>query len=219
LLTCDPELGADATDLFNVLTGLSRQRKFRRLLVAPMALREAMLELIEAEIQRHAEEHDGRIVMKLNAIVDPSIIEALYRASRAGVPVDLIVRGACSLRPGVEGVSETIRVRSIIGRFLEHSRIFTFGRGERERFYIGSADMMERNLDRRVEALAPVDDPLLQERLRTILELMLADDRRAWQLGPDDRWRRVEKELEEPTGLDTFETLISLARASVAPVG
>jgi polyphosphate kinase len=219
LLTCDPELGADATDLFNVLTGLSRQRKFRRLLVAPMALREGILELIAEETRRHAEHQDGRIVMKLNAIVDPSIIEALYRASQAGVPVDLIVRGACSLRPGVEGVTETIRVRSIIGRFLEHSRIFSFGRAERERFYIGSADMMERNLDRRVEALAPVDDPLLQERLRTILELMLADDRRAWQLGPDDRWRRVEKELEEPTGLDTFETLISMARASVAPVG
>jgi polyphosphate kinase len=116
----------------------------------------------------------------------------------------------------VPGVSETVRVRSIIGRFLEHSRIFWFGRGERERFYIGSADLMERNLDRRVEAMAPVSDPASQARLRTVIETMLADDRRAWALGPDDIWRRVEETTQEPTGLDTFETLMSAARANSA---
>jgi polyphosphate kinase len=214
LLTVDPELGADVTDLFNVLTGLARQRRFRKLLVAPAALREGIIDLIDKEIARQREHGDGRIVMKLNAIVDPPVIEALYRASQAGVPVDLIVRGATSVRPGVEGVSENVRVRSIVGRYLEHSRIFAFGTGERERFYIGSADMMERNLDRRVEALAPVEDPASQDRLRTILQVMLADDRRAWRLGPDDRWRRVETLLDEPTGLDTFETMAGLARAS-----
>jgi polyphosphate kinase len=120
------------------------------------------------------------------------------------------------VRPGVPGVSETVRVRSIVGRYLEHSRIFAFGRGERERFYIGSADLMERNLDRRVEAVAPVMDPASQARLRTIIEVMLADDRRAWTLSTDDIWRRVEQTVEEPTGLDTFETLMSAARAITA---
>ena len=143
------------------------------------------------------------------------MVGALCRASQAGVPVDIIARGACSLRPGVEGVSENVRVRSIIGPFLEHSRIFIFGDGDRERIYIGSADLMERNLDRRVEAAVPVTEPALQARLRTVVEVMLADDRRAWQLGPDDRWRRVETLLDAPTGLDTFEVFKAQARASV----
>jgi polyphosphate kinase len=122
----------------------------------------------------------------------------------------------CSVRPGVPGVSQTVRVRSVVGRYLEHSRIFAFGRGERERFYIGSADLMERNLDRRVEAVTPVLDPASQARLRTILEVMLADDRRAWTLDSQDIWRRVEQTVEQPTGLDTFETLMSAARAITA---
>jgi polyphosphate kinase len=155
-------------------------------------------------------------VIKCNAVVDPTMIEALYRASQAGVEIDLIVRGMCSLRPGVPGVSETIRVRSIIGRYLEHSRIYLFGRGNRERFLIGSADLMERNLERRVEALAPVTDAELQGRLRTILEVMLADDRRAWQLDSSDTWRRVESVVDQPTGLDTFDTLMGIALAGSA---
>jgi polyphosphate kinase len=216
LLTCDPELGADVTDLFNLLTGHSRQRRYRRLLVAPATLREQMIELINEELDRHRAHGDGRIVMKCNAIVDPEIVAALYGASAAGVPIDLIVRGMCSVRPGVPGMSETVHVRSIIGRYLEHSRIFVFGRGERERFYIGSADIMERNLDRRVEAVAPVVDPDSQQRLRTVIDTMLADDRRAWQLGADDRWRRVEEISPEPRGLDTFETLMAIARSSGA---
>ncbi len=214
LLSCNDELGADVTDLFNFLTGLSRQRTFRKLLVAPVAMRDGILALIDAEIERQQEAGDGRIVMKLNAVIDPAVIEALYRASSAGVEIDVIVRGMCSVRPGVEGLSDRIRVRSIVGRFLEHSRILCFGGPDRERFFIGSADMMERNLDRRIEALTPVESPPLQERLRTILSIMLADDRRAWVLGPDTRWRRAESLVADPTGLDTFETLMGLARAT-----
>jgi len=215
LLTTDSELGADVTDLFNVLTGHSRQTRYRKLLVAPATLRSGLIELIDAERHRHLEFGDGRIVIKCNAIVDPASIVALYQASAAGVPVDLLVRGMCSVRPGVPGTSETMRVRSIVGRFLEHSRIFVFGRDERERFFMGSADLMERNLDRRVEALTPVADQESKARLRTIIEVMLADDRRAWQLGSDDRWRRIEEIVGEPRGVDTFETLMAIARASV----
>jgi polyphosphate kinase len=215
LLSCGEELGADATDLFNFLTGLSRQRRFRRLIIAPVNLRPPILELIEGEIDRQRSAGDGRIRLKLNAVVDPEMVGALCRASQAGVPVDIIARGACSLRPGVEDVSDNVRVRSIIGPFLEHSRIFIFGDGERERIFIGSADLMERNLDRRVEAVMPITEAALQARLRTIVEVMLADDRRAWQLGPDDRWRRVETLVETPTGLDTFEVFKAQARASV----
>jgi polyphosphate kinase len=214
LLSTDNDLGADVTDLFNSLTGLSRQRSYRKLLVAPVGLRRGILRLIEAEMERQQTHGDGRIVMKLNALVDPPVIAALYAASQAGVSVDLIIRGMCSIRPGIPGVSDNIRVRSVVGRFLEHSRILSFGCDDREHFYIGSADMMERNLDRRIEAMAPVTDPTLQARLRTIIEVMLADDRRAWTLGPDDVWRRVETLVEEPTGLDTFETLTALTRVA-----
>jgi polyphosphate kinase len=216
LLTTDSELGADVTDLFNALTGHSRQVRYRKLLVAPALLRAGLLELIDEQIERQGQHGDGRIVIKCNAIVDPPIIAALYRASQAGVEIDLIVRGMCSLRPGLQGISESIRVRSVVGRYLEHSRIFIFGRDERERYLIGSADMMERNLDRRVEAVTPVNDEESQARLRTIVEVMLADDRRAWQLGPDDNWRRVEQVVEQPTGLDTFETLMGIARSGAA---
>jgi polyphosphate kinase len=206
MLTCDDEIGADVTDLFNFLTGLSRQRDFRRLLVAPVSLRARIEELIAGEIERQRTDGDGAITMKLNALVDPGIIAALCQASQAGVPIDLIVRGGCALRPGVEGVSDQIRVRSIIGPFLEHSRILRFGSGERATHWIGSADMMDRNLDRRVEAVTPVLDAANKARLDHILEVMLADDRRAWELGSDERWQRVEWRLEAATGLDTFET-------------
>jgi polyphosphate kinase len=214
ILTTDHELGADVTDLFNTLTGHSRQTSYRKLLVAPHGLRSGVLELIDEEIRRQAAHGDGRIVMKCNAIVDPRVIAALYRASQAGVEVDLIVRGMCSVRPGVPGTSETIRVRSIVGRYLEHSRIFLFGRGERERYFIGSADVMERNLDRRVEAMTPITDEASIGRLREIIEVMLADDRRAWQLGSDDTWRRVEQVTDQPSGVDTFETLMARALSS-----
>jgi polyphosphate kinase len=209
LLTADADLGADLTDLFNVLTGYSRQRVYRKLLVAPMTLLPRVLELI----RREAAAPDGHIVAKMNSLVDPEVIDALYDASARGTPIDLVVRGICALRPGVPGLSETIRVRSIVGRYLEHSRIFRFG--SRARGYdhlIGSADWMNRNLRRRVEAVTPVTDPVLQDRLEEILRVNLADDRLAWELGPDAVWTKV------PTvrGLDTHETLQARARDRAA---
>jgi polyphosphate kinase len=207
LLTVRPEIGADVTDLFNVLTGLSRQRTFRRLLVAPHSLRSGFLRLVEREVAHAAAGHPARIVLKLNAIVDTPVIEALYRASSAGVDIDLIVRGACSLQPGIQGVSERIRVRSIIGEFLEHSRIWGFANGGDPEWYIGSADLMDRNLDRRVEAIVPVEDAEARSKLSEIVDLMLADDRRSWQLQPDARWVRTETLEGRPGTIDTFEVL------------
>jgi polyphosphate kinase len=188
LFTASPQLGADISRLFNRLTGYSFPGGYGQLLVAPDTLRPAVLELIRAE----AGEDDGRIIIKMNSLSDPEIIDALYEASQRGTSIDLIVRGICCLRPGVPGLSENIRVRSIVGRYLEHSRIFRFGSDARgPRYLIGSADMMGRNLDRRVEALAPVADPALQERLAEILEVALADDALAWELHADGSWQRV----------------------------
>jgi polyphosphate kinase len=214
LLTADPELGADVTELFNLLTGHSRQTRYRKLIVAPSVLRTRLTDLIEAETERQRTHGDGRIVLKLNAIVDPAMITTLYRASEAGVSIDIIVRGMCAVRPGVDRFSESIRVRSVVGPLLEHSRIFVFGQGEREQFFIGSADIMERNLDRRVEAVTPITDADSRARLRQILEVMLSDDRRAWQLDAEDRWRRVEDVRHAPGHRDTFEMLMALAQAS-----
>src|SRR5438876_3814185 len=160
LLTCKPEIGADASELFNLLTGFSRQSSYSKLLVAPLGIRKGMIERIEREIALHREHGNGYLIFKMNALVDPEVIHALYRASQAGVSIDLIVRGMCCLRPGVEGVSETIRVRSIVGRFLEHSRIYYFRNGGEEEILLGSADMMQRNLDHRVETLFPIEDPV-----------------------------------------------------------
>ena len=207
LLTARPEIGADVTDLFNVLTGLSRQRTFRRLLVAPHSLRSGFLALVEREVAHAAAGRPARITLKLNAIVDTPVIEALYRAAGAGVDIDLIVRAACSLQPGIPGISERIRVRSIIGEFLEHSRIWGFANGGDQEWYIGSADLMDRNLDRRVEAVVPVEDSDARARIAEIIELMLADDRRSWQLQPDARWVRTETLEGKPGTVDTFETL------------
>jgi polyphosphate kinase len=207
LLSCRTDLGADVTDMFNVLTGLSRQRSFRRLLVAPHSLRSRFLDLVEREIGHAAAGREARIVLKLNAIVDVACINALYRASQAGVEVDLIIRAACTLRPGLPGVSDRIRVRSIVGEFLEHSRIFGFANGGEQEWYIGSADLMDRNLDRRVEAVVPVDDPEARARIAEVIEVMLADDRRSWQLGSDAVWRRTEEILGRPGATDTHQVL------------
>jgi polyphosphate kinase len=217
LLTCRPELGADVTDLFNVLTGLSRQRSFRRLLVAPHSLRSRFLELVEREIGHAELGREARIVVKLNAIVDQPSIEALYEASRKGVQVQIIARGMCSLLPGVKGLSDTISVRSVVGEFLEHSRIWGFTNGGETDWYIGSADLMDRNLDRRVEAMVPVEDPEARARLAEIIEVMLADDRRSWQLGSDAVWRRTEVINGAPGTCDTHAELKerALAAASV----
>ena len=204
LFSADPELTADVADLFNYLTGYSQQRVYRKVLVAPGGLRKQLLELIREEAEAGPE---GRIVFKINNLIDPGIIEGLYDASRAGVQIDLIVRSMCSLQPGVKGLSDTIRVRSIVGRYLEHSRIFRFGSDERgPRYYIGSADMMQRNLDRRVECVAPVADPALTARLEQILAVALTDDALAWELDPSG-WHKV------PTadGLDSQARLEELA--------
>jgi polyphosphate kinase len=207
LLTVRPEIGADVTDLFNVLTGLSRQRTFRRLLVAPHSMRSGFLELVDREVAHAAAGRPARIIVKTNAVVDGPVIEALYRASQAGVDIDLIVRGACSLQPGVPGISERIHVRSIIGEFLEHSRIWGFENGGDRDWYIGSADLMDRNLDRRVEAVVPVEDNEARSRLAEIVALMLVDDRRSWQLRPDATWVRTEVLEGRPGTIDTFEVL------------
>ncbi|TMD07329.1 MAG: polyphosphate kinase 1 [Chloroflexi bacterium] len=188
LLTADPDIGHDAGELFNFLTGYSRQRQFRKLVVAPLGMRANLTQLIRREATRP----DGRIVLKVNHLVDPEIIDALYEAAQAGVDIDLVVRGLCALRPGVPGFSQRIRVRSIVGRFLEHSRIFRFG-SDREgvQYYLGSADLMPRNLDRRVEAVTPILDPALKARLAQIMEVVLSDDQLAWQLNPDGTWEKV----------------------------
>ena len=190
LLSADPDLAADVGDLFNFLTGYSRYARYRKLVVAPMALRQRITALIDAEADAGAE---GRIAIKVNGLTDPDIIDSLYRASVAGVPIDLVVRGVCNLRPGVPGLSDTIRVRSIVGRFLEHSRIYRFGgtTGRPLTLLMGSADLMERNLDRRIEVLTPVTDPELQARLLEVLDLNLADDTNSWVLGPNGTWTRV----------------------------
>jgi polyphosphate kinase len=189
LLTADPDLGADLTDLFNHLTGYSHQVFYRKLLVAPSHVRQELLDRIEGEA---AKGPSGRITLKMNAIVDAGMIDALYAASQQGVPIDLLARGICCLRPQVPGLSETIRVRSIVGRFLEHSRVYRFGADPAEAEYlIGSADLMPRNLDRRVEALAPVADPRLRARLAELLDANLADDTLSWELSADGTWHKV----------------------------
>ncbi|NEO62756.1 MAG: RNA degradosome polyphosphate kinase, partial [Moorea sp. SIO4G2] len=185
LLSCRDDLGADLTDLFNSLTGYSRQKSYRKLLVAPFSLRDRMIEMIQREIEHCRNGATGRIVAKMNSLLDPKMIAALYNASQAGVKIDLIVRGICGLRPGLKGVSENIRVVSVVGRFLEHSRIFYFQNQGQEEVYIGSADWMRRNLDRRVEAVTPVEDPEIAKDLEEILAIMLADNRQAWDLQPD----------------------------------
>jgi polyphosphate kinase len=195
LFTADPTIGNDLIDLFNFLTGFSHEPHFRRLLVAPHELRDAVVGLIDGERRAAGRSRgQGRIVMKMNSLVDPVVIGALEVASQAGVEIDLLVRGICCLVPGVPGCSERIRVRSLVGRFLEHSRLYHFANGEgdgRPAWYLGSADMMPRNLDRRVEVLVPVLDEGLRARLREIVDIELADTVLAWELSRKGQWRRV----------------------------
>ena len=185
LLSARPELGQDLVELFNYLTGFSKQQDFRRLLVAPVTLRKGMEALIRREIDHARAGRPGRIKAKMNSLVDPKIIALLYEASQAGVQIELIIRGMCSLIPGREGLSETITVISIIGQFLEHSRIFWFHNGGDAEVFIGSADWMSRNLDRRVEAVTPVDDPPLREKLERLLDLYLSDNHGSWDMHSD----------------------------------
>lgn len=198
LLSCREELGADLTDLFNYLTGYSCQNYYRKLLVSPVTMRDRMIALIRREIEHSQNGEKGRIIAKMNSLVDPQIIATLYEASQAGVEIDLIIRGICCLRPGVPDVSTNIRVISIIGRFLEHSRIFHFHNNGHDEIYIGSADWMPRNLDRRVEAVTPVEDPKILQNLQNILEIMLADNRQAWELKSDGSYVQRHPGKNEP---------------------
>jgi len=185
IFSCCDDLGADLTDLFNYLTGYSRQREYRKLLVAPVNMREKFLQLIQREIENQKQGYPSYIIAKMNSLVDPEIISALYEASQIGVNIDLIIRGICCLRPKVKGLSDRIRVISVIGRFLEHSRIFYFSNSGKEQVYIGSADWMPRNLDARVEVVTPIEDTSLVKELKQILEIVMADNRQAWDLRSD----------------------------------
>ena len=185
LLSCNEEIGADLSDLFNYLTGYSRQKSYRKLLISPVSLRDRMMAMIEREKKHCQDGGSGHIVAKMNSLVDKRMIKALYEASQAGVKIDLIVRGICCLRPGVKGVSDNIRVISIVGQLLEHSRIFYFHNGGDGELYLGSADWMTRNLDRRVEAITPVENPDIAKDIHEILSVMLADNRQAWELQCD----------------------------------
>ena len=218
LLSCREELGADLTDLFNFLTGYSRQKSYRKLLVAPVSLRERMIEMINREAENCRQGKTGRIVAKMNSLVDSQVIQTLYEASQAGVEIDLIVRGICCLRPGLPKISSKIRVISIIGRFLEHSRIFYFHNNGEEEMYIGSADWMTRNLSRRVEAVTPIESPEIFSDLQEILGVMLADNRKAWELKSDGTFvqRKPKKGEEAHSTHDTFMEM-ALQSAGIIP--
>ena len=214
LLTAEPTVGEDASDLFNHLTGYTRQSAYRRLLVAPAALRAGLVERIEEQQARHLRGEPARIQFKCNAIIDEAIIDALYRASIAGVPVDLWVRGICGVRPGMPGLSERLRVRSVLGRFLEHSRIYAFGDGSDSgsEIWIGSADMMHRNLDRRVEALVRVADPAQQAELRGLIDLAMDEGTASWWLAGDGTWTRHHLDPDGNPLLDLQQHLIGRRR-------
>jgi polyphosphate kinase len=214
LFTCDEQIGADVADMFNFLTGYARPRRYRKELVAPNFLRDGMIAEIERTVAAHEEGRPARIAMKLNSLVDRRCIRALYRASQAGVPVDLNVRGICCLVPGVPGVSENIKVNSVVGRFLEHSRIYAFERNGETTVYIGSADLMPRNLDTRVELVTPVEDPSLRDDLLDTLERSLADDTNSWDLGSDNVWRRRTQQGHEPRSVQRELMLGHQARAA-----
>jgi polyphosphate kinase len=215
LFTCDPQITGDVVELFHYLTGRSLKRDYRKLLVAPVNMQPRVLELIEREIEHHKAGRPARIVAKMNQLEERKVCRALYRASQAGVQVDLIVRGFCTLRPGVPGLSDNIRVMSVIGRFLEHSRIFYYRNGAEEdrdgEFFIGSADWMYRNLLARVEAVAPVERRPLKERLWEVLNIMLSDKRQAWDMQPDGSYvqRRPSTPAEE---VGTHQALMQLMR-------
>ncbi|NGO10799.1 RNA degradosome polyphosphate kinase [Streptomyces sp. HC44] len=212
LLTADPQVGADLSDLFNRLSGYSRRETYRRLLVAPKSLRDGLIARINKEAQHHRAGRPAHVRIKVNSMVDEAIIDALYRASQAGVPVDVWVRGICAVRPGVPGLSENIRVRSVLGRFLEHSRVFAFGNGGEPEVWFGSADMMHRNLDRRIEALVRVKDPAHRATLNRLLETGMSDTTSSWHLGSDGEWTRHATDGDGQPLRNVQETLIDARR-------
>jgi polyphosphate kinase len=215
LFSCRDELGADLTQLFNFLTGYAEEHAYHKLLVSPISMRDRMIEMIQQEVKYVQQGKPGHLIAKMNSLVDPQIITTLYEASQAGVKIDLIVRGICCLRAGVKGVSDNIRVISIIGRYLEHSRIFYFYNDGDERVYIGSADWMPRNLDRRVEAVTPIEDPELAKQLKDLLDLMLSDNRQAWELQADGTYVQRQPGKDEPER-STHNLLMEQAARSAA---
>ncbi|MDK1472391.1 RNA degradosome polyphosphate kinase [Streptomyces sp. 549] len=217
LLTADPQVGADLSDLFNRLSGYSRRETYRRLLVAPRSLRDGLVSRITKEITHHRAGRPAFVRFKVNSIVDETVIDALYRASQAGVPVDVWVRGICALRPGVAGLSENIRVRSVLGRFLEHSRVFTFGGGGEPEVWFGSADLMHRNLDRRIEALVRVADPGHRASLDKLLQTGMSESTASWHLGPDGEWTRHAVDAEGQPLRNVQEMLIDARRRRRGP--
>ncbi|MGK5531785.1 RNA degradosome polyphosphate kinase [Streptomyces sp. URMC 129] len=212
LLTADPAVGADLSDLFNRLSGYSRRDNYRRLLVAPRSLREGLVTRIRREVEHHRAGRPASVRIKVNSLVDETVIDALYRASQAGVPVDVWVRGICALRPGVPGLSENIRVRSVLGRFLEHSRVYAFGNGGENEVWLGSADLMHRNLDRRIEVLVRVADPAHRSALTRLLATGTADSTASWHLAPDGSWTRHATDAEGRPLRNVQEMLIESRR-------
>ena len=211
LFTADDDIAADVADLFNYITGFGRPREFRKLLVAPFDLRDRLIAEIRAVGQAASAGKPAWIGIKVNALTDEAIIAELYRAAQEGAKIDIVARSICSLRPGVSGLSETIAVRSIVGRFLEHSRLFVFQAGKKVSYFMGSPDLMPRNLDRRLEVVAPVEDPVLQQRLRSFFDVLLADNTTAWELQSDGRWKRLRPKKDEPARA-THSVLMKSAR-------
>jgi polyphosphate kinase len=221
LFTADPDFGADVAEMFNFLTGYGRPAVYRKVLVSPTTMRDRMVEEIERTVAAHESGEEARIALKMNSLVDAGCIRSLYAASQAGVRVDLNVRGICCLRPGVPGISENIRVVSVVGRFLEHSRVYTFRRGQETRVLMGSADLMPRNLDSRVELVAPVEDPDLKAEMLDVLERCFADNTNSWELDADGVWTRslppadgrrsVQEELRERYAMRAAEQLAAAA--------
>jgi polyphosphate kinase len=214
LLTKNPEITSDISNLFNDLSGFALKRDYGQLLVAPQTVRSGLITLIEREVEHHQAGRRAHIRLKLNSLVDEAMIDALYRASQAGVPVDLLVRGICALRPGVPGLSERITVRSILGRFLEHSRIFWFANGEQPQAWIGSADLMHRNLDRRVEVLVRVPTAQHVDELERLIEKGFAESTASWWLAADGTWTRHHLDESGEPLADLQTTLIRLHRPS-----
>jgi polyphosphate kinase len=212
LFTADPEITADVADLFNFLTGFSRPTRFRKLLVAPFDLRDRLIEKIRETGQAAKKGGTARIRIKVNNLTDEDVIAGLYKASQQGAEIDIIARSICTLRPGIEGLSENIRVRSVLGRFLEHSRVFIFEAGEEASYYLGSADLMPRNLDFRIEAVVPVEDPRSQQELSRALDTMASSNLHVWELESDGEWRRVRAKKGERTRA-TQALLMRSARA------
>jgi polyphosphate kinase len=191
LFTADPEIGADVADLFNFVTGFGRPQRFRKLLVAPFNLRKKLVEQIRDVASAASDGKHARIRLKCNSLTHAEVISELYRASQAGAEIDIIVRANCTLIPGVPGLSQNIRVRSILGRFLEHSRVYCFEAGESRSYYLGSADLMPRNLDHRIEVVVPVEDAHARNELESIFKALLADNSQAWELQPTGVWERI----------------------------